>query len=348
MSVVNDMLRELDKRKHAPARDASPLGGVARGTLVVGAPPERLGRRMLLPAAMLLVTAGGAGLFVWRQHSGVPAASLPLYSTAVQPQPANSMKLSAFVSAAANAAEAHTPATYGKAQPIALKIDTRFAWAPSVPTPTNPPRAVIRAEIPLAAVQSPAAKAPISAKSNSPAGAEPLVETASEQPSLQALAQAQSLFDAGQQSGAVDLLAPALASAAESAGASPSAAEQSALISMATELTRMQSVRGAEVAALAQLTRLEPALAFSAQVWSLRGNLAQRLGRHRESVAAYQRALLIRPNEPRWMLGTAVSLAADGHPIEAAEWAERAAAGGVTNKELTTYLQSMGVVFPAR
>lgn len=96
------------------------------------------------------------------------------------------------------------------------------------------------------------------------------------------------------------------------------------------------------------LTRLEPALAGAADVWAIRGNAAQRLGRHAESAAAYQRALTLRPNEPRWMLGAAVSLAAQGQTIAAAELAEKARAGGVLSPEVASYLRQSGVILPAR
>ena len=41
-------------------------------------------------------------------------------------------------------------------------------------------------------------------------------------------------------------------------------------------------------------------------------NAAQRVGQHAEASLAYRTALDIRPGEPRWMLGAAVSMAALG------------------------------------
>jgi Flp pilus assembly protein TadD len=94
---------------------------------------------------------------------------------------------------------------------------------------------------------------------------------------------------------------------------------------------------------LEMLTRLEPALSAQADLWAVRGNAAQRLARHQESVHAYLRALELRPDEPRWMLGAAVSLAALGRLEEAAVQAERARASATVSPEILTYLRQAGV-----
>ncbi len=91
------------------------------------------------------------------------------------------------------------------------------------------------------------------------------------------------------------------------------------------------------------LTRLEPALFTNADVWAMRGNAAQRLGRHAESVAAYVMALRLRPNEARWMLAAAISLANQGQMADAAELTERARVGGVLTPEVAAYLKQLGV-----
>ncbi len=115
------------------------------------------------------------------------------------------------------------------------------------------------------------------------------------------------------------------------------------LASLARELARMELAQGRVSQALELLTRLEPALSGVADVWALRGNAAQRLGRHSESVAAYLMALKLRPNEARWMLGAAISLAIQGQMAEAAELAEKARAGGALSPEVAAYLRQLGV-----
>lgn len=159
-------------------------------------------------------------------------------------------------------------------------------------------------------------------------------------PALDALAQAQSLWSAGSHEAAIELAREALA-AAERAGTS--AGNTSVLATLARELARMELAEGRVSQALEMLTRLQPALAGVADVWALRGNAAQRLGRHPESAAAYLMALKLRPNEARWMLGAAVSLAAQGQTTEAAELAEKARTGGVLSPEVATYLRQLGV-----
>lgn len=162
-------------------------------------------------------------------------------------------------------------------------------------------------------------------------------------PALEALAQAQSLWNSGSHQAAIDLLREALTSAERANAAGTSAGDNSVLASLARELARMELAEGRVSQALEMLTRLEPALSGVADIWAIRGNAAQRLGRHPESAAAYLMALKLRPGEPRWMLGAAVSLAAQGQTAAAAELAEKARAGGALSPEVATYLRQLGV-----
>jgi Flp pilus assembly protein TadD len=151
------------------------------------------------------------------------------------------------------------------------------------------------------------------------------------------MAQAQSLWNTGSHEAALDLMREALNVVERSGG------NAGVLASLARELARMEMAQGRVAQALSMLTRLEPALSGVAEVWALRGNAAQRLGRHEESAAAYLTALKLRPNEARWMLGAAVSLAAQGQTASAAEQAEKARAAGALSPELASYLRQLGV-----
>ena len=91
------------------------------------------------------------------------------------------------------------------------------------------------------------------------------------------------------------------------------------------------------------LTRLEPLLGNHADLWAIRANAAQRLGRHPDSVRSYMMALQSRPDEQRWLLGTAVSLAALGQTSSAAEMADKARAVGPVSKDILAYLRQTGV-----
>lgn len=152
------------------------------------------------------------------------------------------------------------------------------------------------------------------------------------------LAQAQSLWSAGSREAALQLVQDAVAVAER---AQP--VDAALLAQLVREQVRMELALGRPGPVLAVLTRLEPALSGQADLWAVRGNAAQRLGRHQESVQAYLAALQLRPGEPRWMLGAAVSLAALGQLEAAARQAEQARALGPVSPEVLTYLRQAGV-----
>jgi Flp pilus assembly protein TadD len=159
----------------------------------------------------------------------------------------------------------------------------------------------------------------------------------------EALAQAQSLWNAGSHDAASELLQQALGLAERTAGSSPTGANAQLLATLAREQARMQIANGRPQAALDGLSRLESYIGQDADAWALRGNAAQRLGRHQDSVRAYTAALQIRPNEQRWLLGAAVSQAALGQAANASELAAKARALGPISKEVQNYLRQSGV-----
>ncbi len=162
---------------------------------------------------------------------------------------------------------------------------------------------------------------------------------------LATLGQAQGLWNAGARQGAIDLLRDAVTSATR---ADAPAAGDGTVPALVRELARMQLAQGQVGPVLELLIRLEPALSGQADLWAVRGNAAQRLGRYAESASAYQVALKLRPDEARWMLALAVSLAADGQPAAALPWAERARDAGPLAAEVQAYLRQMGVVLRER
>jgi tetratricopeptide (TPR) repeat protein len=143
-----------------------------------------------------------------------------------------------------------------------------------------------------------------------------------------AIAHAQGLWNAGSHESAIELMQDVLASAERAATAAPTPANVQLLGQMVRELTRMQLMESRPAPVLELLTRLEPVLGNQADLWAVRANAAQRLGRHQDSVHAYMTALQSRPNEQRWLLGAAVSLAAFG----------------VVSKDVLAYLRQMGVL----
>lgn len=159
-----------------------------------------------------------------------------------------------------------------------------------------------------------------------------------------AIAQAQNLWNSGSHDAAIDLMQQSIAAAERSAkaGATPGAAN-TVLVPLVREMARMQLAEARFGAVWEMLTRLEPLLGNQADLWAIRANAAQRLGRHQDSVHAYMMALQSRPDEQRWLLGTAVSLAALGQTSSAAEMAEKARAVGPVSKDILAYLRQTGV-----
>ena len=244
--------------------------------------------------------------------------------------------------------EVKVPAVALRAAPayMSLKMESNFQR----PTTTDTASAPLVAGTPRPAAARPvfaAPTTPVPTSTSSLAGpaTAPMVEQnqSRQSPTQEALAQAQSLWRAGSHDAAITLLHDALLVAERANLAGMSTGSTAVLASLARELARMELAEGRVSQALEMLTRLEPALAEVADIWAIRANAAQRLGRHRESVAAYLMALKLRPNEPRWMLGAAVSLAAQGHIEGAAEQAEKARASGALSPEVATYLRQLGV-----
>ena len=229
-------------------------------------------------------------------------------------------------------------------------------------TKTNPRTVVVHAGAAAAASPS-AAAAPVSpapatnASAAAPsvpasAGGAGIASTASAQDTAQrqqqairdALVQAQSQWNSGAHAPAIELLQQALSAAERAASAAPGPAAQANLASVVRELGRMQLAEGRAGAVWDMTVRLEPQLRTDADVWAVRANAAQRLGRHQDSVHAYLTALQTRPSEQRWLLGAAVSLAALGQTASATEMTAKARAAGPISKEVTAYLRQMGVV----
>jgi tetratricopeptide (TPR) repeat protein len=152
------------------------------------------------------------------------------------------------------------------------------------------------------------------------------------------LAQAQALWNAGSREAALELVREAL-----SLTERDRPVDTTVLATLAREQARMELAQGRPAVVLELLARLEPGLSEQADLWALRGNAAQRLGRHPEAVQAYQRALQLRGGEQRWLLGAAVSLAAQGQLEAAAQHTAQARALGPVSAEVMDYLRQAGV-----
>ena len=215
----------------------------------------------------------------------------------------------------------------------------RPAVTPAMPVAAAPVANTVSATEPVVANSPVLASASAVASPAAAALATPNPSTQRQAAAAEALSQAQTLWTAGSRDAAIELMREALTVAERNAAPGGSAM----LVSMVRELARMELAEGQAARVLDMLTRLEPAIAGRADLWAVRGNAAQRLGRHQESANAYMHALRLRPEEPRWMLGAAVSLAAQGQTTEAADLAEKARAGGAVSREVAAYLRQLGV-----
>ncbi len=372
MSVVNKMLRDLDQRHVAHPADSALKQGthsVAGGG--VGVSTARTGRSIGLVAVLCVLL----GALAWYgTHKGtqgvemavpnptlaiepspviVEAATVPLPSATPPSQPVNVPLLSSTPVLKSPAVA--PPPSQSAALRKQSAISPQAPVARSVADVGVVPVVSLRMESMLSTHQLAALvgepKAPAAAKPATPA--KPALDMApnsqrQQQASVDALAQAQTLWSAGSHAAAIDLVQQAVDAAERAVKAGSSPVGNPVLQSLVRELTRMQMAQGRHGAVWDLLSQLEPVLGNAPDLWGLRGNTAQRLGRHADSVRAYTMALQSRPNEQRWMLGAAVSMAALGQTDQAAAMAEKAQGVGDISREVQTYLQQMGVPIKAR
>nr|WP_295782460.1 hypothetical protein [Rhodoferax sp.] len=214
---------------------------------------------------------------------------------------------------------------------VALPAASSPVVAASTPTPIDRPKA--RATL--------ASTAPSPSPVNDNSG--PSIQR-QQQAGGDAIAQAQSLWNSGSHDAAMELMQQSIAATERSLKAGTAAGSgTTVLVPLVREMARMQLADGRYGTVWEMLTRLEPLLGNQADLWAIRGSAAQRLGRHPDSVHAYMMALQTRPDEQRWLLGTAVSLAALGQTTSAAEMAEKARAVGPVSKDILAYLRQTGV-----
>ncbi len=363
MSVVNKMLRDLDSRRpDGRGVDHASMLGPARGVAAVAdlAPAPRRWRAWPVAgvlAALLVAAASLGGWWSWQRPVPPLDRAAPAVAVVRAPSASSMTAASAAAPLSPQAPVLHQPAN--QPEPVAA---THALSVVATPPRDLPAPKFFRMETALrsvpkgrsdAAVSAPAPSVPASSPVERPALARVAPRAIADAPAVQAAAQrqaaaaelmeqAQRLWTSGSREAAIGLLrdAAGLAERSQGDGARPGSL---GLISLVRELVRMELAEGHVSQALERLVRLEGALAGEADLWALRGNAAQRLGRHRESAEAYLAALKLRPDQPRWMLGAAVSLAADGQTQAAASWAHRARERGALTPELAAYLRQLGV-----
>lgn len=352
MSVINKMLRDLDARRSGalPELQRQAGAGLLQGTASVAGLAARRSWRLLVLVLLLAAVATGAWLLT--REAALPATPpVPPAAAVVAPVPAPAPVASQPqivvpappVAVAAPAPVASSPAVAAvnapPSRPVPAGVARRAEAVTPAPSPARPALPAAAAVRGAPGGASPGTHGPGAADAPGPErSAGPMPAQRRQAAARETLAQAQALWTQGSRESALDLLREALQLAEHSAPQ-----DTAVLALLAREQARFELALGRPAAALALLTRLEPALAGQADLWAVRGNAAQRLGRHAESVQAYQQALRLRPDEPRWLLGAAVSMAAQGQPDAAAQQVERARALGPVSPEVLDYLRQTGV-----
>ena len=381
MSVINKMLRDLDHRQDASAPLAATGSTPAQAALRQGTASVAFGKQpvkqksgrssgLWLGLGLLILAALAAGAWLWLPTdtasprldvaSAPPAtAAMPTSAPAAAPQ-AGASSVEAVPNPGAMDAVPSSPpappATDAPATAMALRMEPSLSARRaldallSTPTPATahaPPAAVAPASVAAPAPAPAVVDRPRARTAAAPLAA-PAAPAADSAPTLQrlqqaggdAMAQAQNLWNNGSHDAAMDLMQQSIAAAERSAKAGGGG---TVLAPLVREMARMQLAEGRFGAVWDMLARLEPLLGNQPDLWAIRANAAQRLGRHQDSVHAYMMALQSRPDEQRWLLGTAVSLAALGQTSSAAEMAEKARAVGPVSKDILAYLRQAGV-----
>lgn len=361
MSVVNRMLQDIDHRIGSTAFDAqSPVPDVR------GVPPRAVGRRRLpwlAGAAVVLVAAGALvalGRGEWRlsgrDDSGterprgaaapVPAAVMqPLQppapaATPPVPAPAGPVPATGTVLAQGQQPAAEASPTTMPREPIEsfkLSFDLSPLKSPAVPAvavnaaKANKASGAVR-PVAAAATAPPVAVRPVETAGTAPASPAAVRQVAA----AETVASARVMWQEGSRNNAYATLREALAAAETSR-------DPQATRTLAFELARLELAGNRAQAALDLLRRQGVLLADDPDALALRGNAQQRLVLHGEAAESYLAALRLRPTEGKWMLGAAISLAADGRTEEAQAWANRARDRGAITPPIAAYLQQLGV-----
>lgn len=366
MSVINKMLRDLDKRQSPTTAAADPL---RRDTNSVGVlpPVRRPSSAMRWATGLLPVAAAVAGAYVWWSFQQTPpAAPLAMAPQSMIPAPVVAPEIAITSSgvrvlepALAEPSLAPAPAAVVPsaapvaAAPASVRLEPTIAPAPPAvvqnATPAPGPAPVITpvakaedSKKPVSVAQPTlAAPAPAPARAAPPQPEAPVAENRQQQAAREALAQSQAQWASGARDAAILTLQEAVTTAER--GGQGIAGASETVVPLVRELARMELAEGRPAAVWEMLVRLEPILANQPELWAMRANAAQRLGRHQDSLVGYTTALQARPSEQRWLLGAAVSLAALGQTTSAAEMAEKARAVGPVSREILAYLRQQGV-----
>ena len=336
MSLINQMLRDLEARQHGQP-GSHPAAAVYHDLAAVPRPHAPRSRRPIA-LALLAVSAVLAAFVGWRY--GMRPAPAPVPSAVVVPGPsANRPAESAAIE---------------PAQPVSPPASARATPLEAQKTASTSPRT---ANAPLAAARRPAAVPEPEAGGDITKVAQP--------PSPQELAasayqQAVAAIRTGRSTEADELLRRAVHLDPRHTAAREAlvglllqqghGAEAQALLEEGIGVTpqyyrfaqlaaRLAVEQGADARALALLERAAAHARQDPEYQAFYGALLQRAGRHDEAARNYRQALDQRPLEVRWWLGLAISLESQQRWSAAADAYKRSLQGASLDASLRKFAE---------
>jgi MSHA biogenesis protein MshN len=357
VSLINDMLRDLESRKQEDAGEREfPVRIVAADEIHPVGPPRMA---YFAGGILMLAVLGSLAWVYWGQFRK------PYYPPATQALAVNPMKPEPTSNPPAEVAAQTSPPTV-PAFPVVPMAPPQPAPSPAPEIATQAPRgeaaasARVPADLPPAAEpgkprpSARPAKPGLPAPMTAPRRAMPMAED-----SPSGLYQrGMQYFDAGKLSQARDVLERVLvldsgvgaarlllarvaarqgdvSGALQALGPQPTPGESSDWLRLRAQLLLKQGSLGQAETALDQLgggDSADPELA------GLRGALRQRQGRHGEAVESYRRAIALQPGQSRWWLGLAISLEASERFEEALQAYQSVAELGADSPEVRAYV----------
>ena len=376
MSVINQVLRDLEQRN---AAQAAPVPAPARpgpSVRAVSAPRLRSHARLAVGAATVVAAAAAAaiGPSVWTHRPSVAARS----DAAVQPSPLVEAPTAESVKATAPAAPASAPAVAEASTPLPTPD---ALWGTPIPPAPRPIAVTARAPAPVAthaahpAPVAEAVPAPAPAKVKSlPANAvaamapEPLadgrIERRDHPPTARERAEAAfragtSALERGNVTEAQARFDEALAFAADHVAARQSLlglmlearryTDAEALLldgldhvryaPFALVAARLQAERGDVARAIATLESYEDIARGNAEYMAMLAGMLQRAARHAEAVDRYTQAIAAGNPRAVWHMGRAISLRELGRSAESRAAFQQSLETGALTPEVQTYVE---------
>jgi MSHA biogenesis protein MshN len=342
MSLINDMLRDLDARRQPPGGlDALALQGVGP-SLAAHASVLPLGRLLLVIG--LAVGLAAAGVYVWAPGNPVvpetapplapssppvQVASAPVLAEAVSPVPQETPGETRDTHALGAEAAPREPLPKAPLPVVAHKVPAAVSSVPATPADTaSVARTRVRTLTPAEQAQQAFEQGAAALRQEQPRRAEDLLrEALALQPghSEARLALASLQLRLQRPAEALALLAAGLA-------LEPQSVELARLRGhLLLQQDRLQEARRV-------LETAAPGASERADYQALLGTLYQRLGAHEQAVNHYRQALGLQPDQCLWWMGLGVSLE-QTHQGGAAREAFRTALGYSLSPALQQYIQ---------